>query len=101
MSRVSNIPDRGSKEFKDADIAMLEAKHRIVLYGAEDVVDGLRELYDGPAQFALTQDGRRRYSNLLNAMRKDSGQSHVSDKAIECILINKPNHKDGLPRLEA
>lgn len=88
MSRVSNIPDRDSQEFRDADIMTLEAEHRIVLYGKQEVVERLCDLYEGPRMFALSKDRRRRYTNLLNAMRKDSGQSVVSAQAIERILMN-------------
>ena len=100
LSRVSNIADADSKEYRDADIMTLEAKHRIILYGAEEVVEGLRELYEGPAQFALTKEGRRRYADLLNAMRKDSGQPAASQEAIERLLMNKSSRESGPPSLE-
>jgi len=59
VSRASNIADKNSKEFREADVSILEAKHRIILCGSSRVVRELVELLDGDPRFALTEQGRR------------------------------------------
>ena len=87
ISRTANITNRDSKEFRDADISTLEAKHRVILYGSERVVRELALMYDGEPHFSATVEGRRQYACVLNAMRADCSKGKVSEYEIVRILI--------------
>ena len=98
ISRVENLPDRNSKEWHEANILTLEARHQILLYGSPNVIAALQKASQVPRLSVSSAPSSRAYQEVLRriqeahveviqAMQSDSGRYKSNYKTIHDILI--------------
>lgn len=102
MSVVSTAAD-GSEKMQDGQTLMLDAKHRILLYGNKNVIACLENYSRGRALGSwshLGGQGRDNFGNLIRAMQKDCRGSSSDLTTVWAILVDeaKSSELGTLPR---
>ena len=91
MSMIST-PDKTSEKYRDGQTLILDAKHRILLYGQQEVIDSLDAYVGGRIKghwSHLDGEGRTNYANLIAAMQKDCRSSSSPTSTILTVLVDE------------